>query len=160
MRYQLAAYMVQWEREYAGRLSQCRFVVAQNNVDRHRATSCKTMIRQVGRIKWFGGVNRKTGRENHFGFIARAGKTDLYVHRRDVCCAIAQLTEDIPVTFELSEEPGSLYAVAVGLLQDETDLNMLADCFESNEYIQFVAQRYLNALDPEQAIAAITRRFP
>ncbi len=118
------------------------------------------MSRQVGRIKWFGGVNRKTGRENHFGFIARAGKTDLYVHCRDVRCAIAQLTEDIPVTFELSEEPGSLYAVAVGLLQDETDLNMLADCFESNEYIQFVAQRYLNALDPEQAIAAITRRFP
>ena len=29
-RYQLAAYMAQWEREYLGRLSECRFIVAQN----------------------------------------------------------------------------------------------------------------------------------
>lgn len=29
-RYQLAAYVAQWEREYAGRLSECRSIVAQN----------------------------------------------------------------------------------------------------------------------------------
>lgn len=118
------------------------------------------MTRQIGRIKWFGGVNRKTGRENHFGVIAHVSKTDLYVHRRDVRCAIKQLTEGVPVTFEPGGESGSLYAVAVGLLQDETDPKTLITCFWSNDYTRFVAQRYLDALNPDQAIAVITRRFP
>jgi hypothetical protein len=41
------------------------------------------LIRQFGFIKWFGGFNNKTGRENNFGFVASNDGTEYYLHRSD-----------------------------------------------------------------------------
>ncbi len=38
-------------------------------------------MREIGKVKWFGGYNAKTERENNFGFLARREKPDLYIHR-------------------------------------------------------------------------------
>lgn len=43
----------------------------------------------VGFIKWFGGINKKTGRENKFGFIENIDGDDLFVHT-------SQLGEVVP----------------------------------------------------------------
>ncbi len=119
------------------------------------------MTRQIGKIKWFGGFNKKTGHENHFGFISRNDRKDLYVHRRDVRCSVAKLDEGIPVTFELSDIRGELRAVEVNLLQDETDLEVLAVCFKDNAFSfnTAIIHRYLKALPPEEVVAKILRRF-
>lgn len=39
--------------------------------------------RQFGFIKWFGGFNNKTGRENNFGFVASHDGTEFHLHRND-----------------------------------------------------------------------------
>lgn len=119
------------------------------------------MTRQIGKIKWFGGFNKKKWVENHFGFISCDGHTDLYVHRNNVRCSIADLVEGIPVTFELGNDRGRLQAVEVNLLQDEVDLDILTTCFNDNAYSLQAAiiNRYLSALEPEEAINQILRRF-
>jgi cold shock CspA family protein len=34
----------------------------------------------VGFVKWFGGINKKTGKENEYGFIESIDGDDLFVH--------------------------------------------------------------------------------
>ena len=41
------------------------------------------LLRGYGSVKWFGGVNSKTGRENHFGFIEDISGKDVFVHRTE-----------------------------------------------------------------------------
>ena len=36
----------------------------------------------LGKVKWFGGHNRNTDRENPFGFIAKAEGDELFVHQK------------------------------------------------------------------------------
>jgi hypothetical protein len=55
-------------------------------------------IRQFGFIKWFGGFNNKTGRDNNFGFVALSDGTELYLHRNDWHGSTLPTTMQ-PVTF-------------------------------------------------------------
>lgn len=41
------------------------------------------LLRGYGTVKWFGGLNNKTGRENHFGFIEDLNGKDVYLHKGD-----------------------------------------------------------------------------
>lgn len=52
----------------------------------------------VGTIKWFGGLNSKTGRVNEFGFIDSSGE-DVFVHRSQVISALEDLKPDVSVLF-------------------------------------------------------------
>ena len=47
------------------------------------ALKTSELLRGYGSVKWFGGVNSKTGRENHFGFIEDLSGKDVFVHRRE-----------------------------------------------------------------------------
>ncbi|MCS4293765.1 cold shock CspA family protein [Comamonas sp. BIGb0152] len=38
-------------------------------------------VRSYGTVKWFGGLNNKTGRENHFGFISDLNGKDIFLHK-------------------------------------------------------------------------------
>jgi cold shock CspA family protein len=117
------------------------------------------MTRQVGTIKWFGGFDKTKWRENDYGFISYAGKKDLFVHRENVLCSTDDLTEGVLVTFEIGSKSGKMRAIKVNLLQNESNLNFLASCFEDDAYSSIVAKQYLNQLDNDQAIAAIAVRL-
>lgn len=52
----------------------------------------------VGTVKWFGGLNSKTGRVNEFGFIDSSGD-DIFVHRTQVISALEGLAPDVSVLF-------------------------------------------------------------
>ena len=39
--------------------------------------------RKYGTVKWFGGRNNKTGRENSFGFVEDVGGKDVFLHKRE-----------------------------------------------------------------------------
>lgn len=52
----------------------------------------------LGTIKWFGGLNSKTGRVNDFGFIDSSGE-DIFVHRSGVISAVEGLAPDVLVMF-------------------------------------------------------------
>lgn len=56
------------------------------------------LIRRFGFIKWFGGFNNKTGRENNFGFVASGDGTEFYLHRNDWCGTMPPAPLQ-PVTF-------------------------------------------------------------
>lgn len=38
----------------------------------------------LGSVLWYGGVNKKTGKENHFGFLASENRTELFFHKSDI----------------------------------------------------------------------------
>jgi cold shock CspA family protein len=56
----------------------------------------------IGEIKWFGGINGNTGRENDFGFVATPAG-DLYFHRADSLSPPEELTEGTKVAFNATE---------------------------------------------------------
>lgn len=56
----------------------------------------------IGEIKWFGGINGETGRENDFGFIATRGG-DMYFHRSDSLSPPEDLTDGEKVAFDAVE---------------------------------------------------------
>ena len=41
------------------------------------------LLRGYGTVKWFGGVNKKTGRENHFGFLEDLNGNRVFVHESE-----------------------------------------------------------------------------
>lgn len=41
------------------------------------------LLRGYGTVKWFGGLNNNTGRENHFGFIEDLNGKDVFLHKGD-----------------------------------------------------------------------------
>jgi hypothetical protein len=41
-------------------------------------------MRELGWIKWFGGHNSRTRKENDYGFIERPGDSSVFVHRSEV----------------------------------------------------------------------------
>ena len=38
----------------------------------------------VGFVKWFGGLNKRTGKENDYGFIENIDGDDIFVHAREL----------------------------------------------------------------------------
>lgn len=75
----------------------------------------------LGRVKWFGGFNNYTGRENHFGFIESEG-VDFFAHRSHVLSPQEKMTEGAEVLFHRFEgRDGKLAAKAVRVLSATSD---------------------------------------
>lgn len=120
----------------------------------------------IGEIKWFGGINNATGRQNNFGFIATRGG-DLYFHRSSSLSPPEFLTEGAKVAFVAIEDEkgkiaksvqviakmddGALAALINGATSFRPDEVMTAVSFmKSIGAVQDEAFRALTALDSEQ----------
>lgn len=73
----------------------------------------------IGTVKWFGGRNRQTDKENPFGFIAKAEGDDLFVHKKQLKNKTS-LYEDELVLFQIEKTPKGLSASNVYALQPES----------------------------------------
>lgn len=60
---------------------------------------------RVGTIKWFGGLNSKTGKSNDFGFIDWWGE-EIFFHRSQVISAVEGLKPDVSVVFRRTSGRG------------------------------------------------------
>jgi cold shock CspA family protein len=79
-----------------------------------------------GEIKWFGGANSKTGRENDFGFIASAAE-DVFFHRSGIQSSPELLVPGARVIFERGRDAkGRPAAVAVRPLVAIPDAELVA----------------------------------
>lgn len=75
----------------------------------------------LGEVKWFGGFNNSTGRENHYGFI-EAGGVDLFVHRSAVLSPPDTMVAGAKVLFHrLEDRSGKPAAAAVRVLTGMSD---------------------------------------
>ncbi|MDB9309443.1 cold shock domain-containing protein [Aphanizomenon sp. CS-733/32] len=109
------------------------------------------MNREVGQVKWYGGINSKTGRINDFGFISHITKPDdLYFHNRDIKCNIEFIDKDVIVSFSVKtiiDNNGrqKLQAIDVDIIQNEEDIEAIRTCALSNRvrYWQPVFIKYL-----------------
>lgn len=89
-------------------------------------------MREVGTIKWFGGLDRVHDRQLDYGFIGREGQDDLYVHQRQVRCDLALLTPGALVTFDAAVgRSGKREAFDLILLDQEDDQDVLAQAIRS-----------------------------
>lgn len=70
----------------------------------------------IGRVKWFGGENHKTGRESDFGFITSIEGDDIFVHRSQIA-GPAPDEGDFAV-FAVQVENGKKRAQGVSLCRD------------------------------------------
>ncbi|EEZ88384.1 hypothetical protein VME_18280 [Vibrio harveyi 1DA3] len=61
-----------------------------------------TKIYTLGTVDWFGGKNKRTGRNNHFGFITIHDYTSVFVHKNEVNGGV--LEEGEVVVFELIKD--------------------------------------------------------
>jgi cold shock CspA family protein len=81
-----------------------------------QATGLKTGAILLGQVKWFGGINNSTGRENHYGFIEADGVA-FFVHRSAVLSPQASMIEGAEVLFHrLEDRSGKPAATAVRVL--------------------------------------------
>lgn len=100
----------------------------------------------VGEVRWFGGVNGKTGRENNFGFIAGADG-DVYFHRSETFSPIESLTEGAKVVFrQVEDREGKLFGESVRVLmqmpdRELVDLLKLGDALSAEDVLTVVLYR-------------------
>lgn len=66
-------------------------------------TELETGAILFGKVKWFGGRNNSTGRENHYGFIEAEG-VDFFVHRKSVLSPQDSMIEGAEVLFHRLED--------------------------------------------------------
>lgn len=120
---------------------------------------------EVGKMKWFGGYNSKTGRENNYGFIARRGKSDLYVHKIQLRCQPSDLVAGTPVKFDIGLNPRNSREEAKNLqllqLQKETDYSVLQVCFEypDRSIWKPILNQYLLTLPQTTMVATVLEKI-
>lgn len=96
------------------------------------------MNREVGQVKWYGGVNSKTGLINNFGFISHITKPDdLYFHKRDIKCNIELIDEDVIVSCRvqtITDNNGKqkVQAIDVNIIKNEEDIEAITTCALAN----------------------------
>lgn len=85
--------------------------------------------RSIGTVKWFGGWNHKTERENNFGFISCKSR-DVFVHKKNVRKGSDELSEQDIVCFVMNfdDSEGKYYATEVVHIKAE-----LTSIFENHE---------------------------
>jgi cold shock CspA family protein len=77
-------------------------------------------------VKWFGGFNNSTRRENHYGFI-QAGGIDFFVHRSAVLSRPDTMIEGAKVLFHrLEDRDGRPAATAVRALSEISNDELVA----------------------------------
>ena len=85
-----------------------------------RPSKAGKSIPEIGEIKWFGGINGTTGRENDFGFIVSRGG-DLYFRRSDSLSPPETLTEGAKVAFVSIDGKKGKAAIAVRIMSRMDD---------------------------------------
>lgn len=96
------------------------------------------MVREVGQVKWYGGLNSKTGRVNDFGFISHITKPDdLYFHKRDIKCNTEFIGKDAVVSFgikTITDKSGNtkLQAIDVNIIENEEEIQVITTCALAN----------------------------
>ncbi len=132
-----------------------------------RPSKAGKSIPEIGEIKWFGGINGTTGRENDFGFIVSRGG-DLYFRRSDSLSPPETLTEGAKVAFVSIDGKKGKAAIAVRIMSrmDDEALTALVNRSPSLEpddvmtavsfmkaigSVQDEAFRALTTLAPEQS---------
>lgn len=73
------------------------------------ASATRGLARKYGTVKWFGGHNNKTGRENNFGFIEDLSGKDIFLHKREWQGRSLPVEDEIVTYFE-EESNGKLSA--------------------------------------------------
>jgi len=61
-----------------------------------------------GTVKWFGGKNAKTGKENDFGFIVDFSGKEIFIHKEET---VSEIKENDIVIYKFSESNGKLKAI-------------------------------------------------
>ena len=85
-----------------------------------RPSKATESISEIGEIKWFGGINGNTGRENNFGFITSRGG-DLYFQRSDSQSPPESLTEGAKVAYVAIEGKKGKAAESVQIMSRMDD---------------------------------------
>lgn len=97
---------------------------------RMRSPPCEGGL-SVGEIKWFGGINGKTGRTNNFGFVA-AAQGDVYVHRSQSASAPELLTAGALVIYKRATgKSGKAEAHELRVLSEVPDEDLVATIMDS-----------------------------
>ena len=105
----------------------------------------------LGEVRWFGGLNRKTGRENDYGFIS-GPDGDIFFHRSQAFSPTESLTEGAKVVFRQVEgRDGKLLGESVRVLLQMTDRELvdllkLQDALLAEDLLTVVL--YRTALSP------------
>ncbi|WP_079506903.1 hypothetical protein [Mesobacillus jeotgali] len=120
-------------------------------------------MRKIGIIKWYGGKNYKTGKQNDFGFISMDNGDDLRFKKMDILTSENNLREGSIVTFDLDINPRNRKTIAkrVLLLSEETDNQLLNFCWNSNNkrFWKAVLNSYLKRKPPEESSALLTQKL-
>lgn len=86
-----------------------------------RETSQTKSDPRIGQVKWFGGRNKSTGRENDFGFIA-SQSGELYFQRSDVLSPLNGIVEGVEVAFVVvdgAKGPAAKLVQVLSMMSDE-----------------------------------------
>lgn len=130
----------------------------------------------LGRIKWFGGKNSRTGKSNEFGFITttygyvattQTGDTyfhhsDVYFHQSDVISELKLLREGVEVVFfDIEERKGQLAAGFVQVIGEITDKSTIRALFLQGdvESRKSLLKRLIMLLSPLQLLNFATNEL-
>lgn len=70
---------------------------------------------ELGRVKWFGGLNRRTNKQNDFGFLERLSGEDLHLHKNELVGTESAVEGQVYI-FRVDERNGRLFAAEAKLL--------------------------------------------
>lgn len=84
-------------------------------------------MREVGKIKWFGGFNPKIQKLIDYGYIERENMPDLYVNKNHLHCKVKELQVGVIVTFEVgvNYKNNQEQALKVKLLENEKEESLI-----------------------------------
>lgn len=97
----------------------------------------------LGKVKWFGGSNSKTGRDNDYGFIVTEDKESVFVHKSSLKNC-SSLNEDNLVLFNKKVEKKGLAAENVTRLISSKDESIYSDEIDHEEIEQVKSE----SIDP------------
>lgn len=117
-------------------------------------------MRQIGKVKWFGGEN-SLGKKQLYGFILRRQAPDMYVHKKQLLCSEDQLRENVVVTFEIGNHRNKEEAQKVTLLSLEEDMDTLQELsMHTEKWIWKSAfPHYINKLEQNDMYSFILKKL-
>lgn len=89
--------------------------------------------RSIGRIKWYGGYNSKTDRENKFGFLDSIEYGGVFVHESGLICSPLCMKEGLWVTFHVVDGEKGTAAADVDLAENESNVSVISRLLKASE---------------------------